>query len=148
MDYSSVVGPLNIQSKANIQEIEKAKTFHSNQAAYLNSLSNQANNDPTTPFKLLSENQIKVAVQSKKEELIQKLKESQLRLKEEKANQKALKIQEFDLAKKEEKLSNILNLDSVKMNARAFDELDKVMKGYSIKFQAGPLHNPWDRATE
>ncbi|MFN4000333.1 TIGR03986 family CRISPR-associated RAMP protein [Algoriphagus sp.] len=144
LDYSSVVGPLSIQSKVNIQEIEKAKTFHRNQAAYLNSLSNQANNNPTTSFKLLSENQINEAVQSKKVELIQKLKATQIRLKEEKAQQAALKNQKLDQERLEGKLSNPINLESVKVNARGFESLEKVMKGFQVKFKDGPLKEKTD----
>lgn len=144
LDYSVITGPVNIQSKANIQEMEKAKTFHSNQAAYFYSLRNHANNDPMVPFKLLSESQIKTTVESKKEELIQKLKDFQLRLKEERAKQAALKIQELDQARLEGKLNNPINLGSVKLNSRAFEALEKGMKVFQVKFKDGPLTDETD----
>lgn len=146
MDYSDAVGSFNLQSKVNVQEIESAKIFHKNQAAYFKSLDKQANTDPTVSFRLSSESNINAAVQSKKEELILFLKATQKRLKEEKAAQLLENVKDQEIKRVQEKLHNPINLDRVKMNSRAFEELDKAMKGYGIKFKDSPLQSPEDIA--
>lgn len=146
MNFSKMVDSVKISGKATSQEIEQGKRFHTAQASYFKSMFLKEKEDPTIPYKLSVEKELAKSVQSLKETLIRNLKEKQTQLKEEKVKQIAQKSQEIDQARIDQKRTNPINLDTVKLNSRAFEGLEKAMKVFQIKFKDGPLKDETDRA--
>ncbi|MCH7402134.1 TIGR03986 family CRISPR-associated RAMP protein [Belliella kenyensis] len=145
LDFSKVVDPVIISGKASAPEIEQKKAFHTIQASYYESLTSKGKEDPTLPYKLSIENELMKIISGQKEILIEMLKEKRDQLKQEKLNQIAQKNLEIDQARILGKRSNSINLDSVKLNSRAFDSLEKAMKIFQVKFKNGPLEEEQDR---
>lgn len=144
MDYSKIVGPVSISGKASSQEIESKKQFHAGQESYFLSLGLKGKDDPTLPIKLATKKKLTEAVQFQKEALILQLKEKVAHLKEEISRQKTQKIKDIEQERIEGKRSSPINLDSVKLNSRGFETLEKSMKTFQIKFKDGPLNDEAD----
>ncbi|RZS97141.1 TIGR03986 family type III CRISPR-associated RAMP protein [Cecembia calidifontis] len=144
-DFSKIVDPVKISSKASISEIEQKKIFHSTQSSYFESLALKGKEDPTSLYRISVEREIAKIILEQKEVLIEKLNEKRNQLKLEKLNQLAQKNLEIEQARLEEKLSNPINLESVKLNSRAFESLEKAMKVFQVKFKNGPIQDSQDQ---
>ncbi len=145
LDFSKVVDPVIISGKASAPEIEQKKVFHAEQESFFGSLASKGKDDPTLPYQLSVKKGLDDLISNQKEVLVQMLKEKQILFKEEKVKIMAQKSQEIDQLLKDQKLTNPINLESVKMNSRAFEGLEKAMKVFQIKFKGGSLQEPQDQ---
>jgi CRISPR-associated protein (TIGR03986 family) len=146
LKYSSLSEPVFIKSLSTDSTTERRKQYHKDQSGYFEFLNEAKKDDPTAGFKKAARTELSNKVKEAQRQLINSLAEKQQQLREEKVQKEKAKLIVIDQEITRAKLNNPIDLSRVKSNSRAFLDLEKVMRGYQVKYKTGFLEDENDVA--